>query len=551
VVDELRASQEELQQQNEELHLAYEELEQANQALQKSNDDGKRARERLAELYDFMPTGQITLDASGVVVEANRRFAQLLAVKPAEVLKRRLAEFVSVADQDDLFLHFRSIDQSQRLHCLELRLHRANEDELWVRTDWRRCVNSQHIHVAFADISEQRRLQAQVMQADRMASVGVMAAGVAHEINNPLMYVLHNIEELGEQLANISRRPRTSRTLTLQEGEIVTALDKVWTALEGCQRIRDIVKHLRIFSHIEDEQRSLINLGEVLDTAIQTTLNQVKYRARLTKHYGETGQLYANSGQLCQVFVNLIANAAQATEEGHVDENEIRVESSRDGERVIVKVSDTGGGIAPEALGRIFDPFFTTKDVGAGSGLGLSICKRIVEAHGGEISVDSEYGKGTSFWVSLPLAQSKPCSAKRAVGDQRVLEHTGRVLVIDDEPRITRSVAHMLRHHEVTVAHDGREGVEKIKHEAPFDVIVCDLMMPNFTGMDLCAWITQHKPELAKRVIFMTGGASTPRARRLLEQTSNLHLEKPFSAGSLTSLVDQQIATLRNSNGSD
>ena len=252
----------------------------------------------------------------------------------------------------------------------------------------------------------------------------------------------------------------------------------------------------------------------------------------------------ASDSRLGQVFLNLVVNAAQAIKEGSADKNEIRISTSTDAAgRGVVEISDTGPGMSPEVLGRLFTPFFTTKPVGVGTGLGLSICHRIVTGFGGSIEVKSEVGKGSLFRVSLlpapaELGEEEGPTIARTPTDQR----RGRILVVDDEPMVAKAVRRSLSpDHEVITLIGAEEALKRIGDGEVFDVILCDLMMPQMTGMELYAALLKVAADQAKRMVFLTGGAFTPAARAFLDEVANLRIEKPFDPLTLRAVVNDRI----------
>ena len=253
--------------------------------------------------------------------------------------------------------------------------------------------------------------------------------------------------------------------------------------------------------------------------------------------------MWANEARLGQVFLNLIVNAAQAIEEGHADTNVIRIASGLDADgRAWVTVSDTGRGIPPDVQPRLFTPFFTTKPLGEGSGLGLSICHRILTALGGDISFTSELGRGTEFRVVLPVADPTQTPAREPSRPVRAAVRRGRVLVVDDEPLITQAVTRTLAlAHDVTAVNSAQDALGMLAQGQCFDVILCDLMMPQMTGMDLFDVLARELPRQAERVVFLTGGAFTQRAREFLATVDNPRLDKPFDARGLRSLIDELV----------
>ncbi|HEX8435582.1 sensor histidine kinase [Archangium sp.] len=240
--------------------------------------------------------------------------------------------------------------------------------------------------------------QEQLLFADRLASVGRLAAGVAHEINNPLAYILGNLRFAQGELRGLMGAPSEE-----DRQELLSALGE---AHEGAERVRFIVQDLKMLSRPDDMALDAVSLDTVVRSAAKMAHHEVRDRARLVHECDGVPAVRANAARLGQVFLNLFINAAHAIDPGRVGENEIRVVAriAAPGQ-VLVEVRDTGSGISAEHLGRIFDPFFTTKPVGVGTGLGLSVCHRIITALGGEIRVESEEGRGTAFFITLPVAE--------------------------------------------------------------------------------------------------------------------------------------------------
>lgn len=373
------------------------------------------------------------------------------------------------------------------------------------------------------------------MQADRLAAVGVLAAGLAHEINNPLAYALYNMETISDDIAQIASMPAAGQESSRPRvGYLADLRERLDAAIDGIRRVRDLVHDLETFSNVNSERLVPLELRPVVDSALRLSGAEIRHRARVVTEYGDTPPVLGDPSRLAQVFLNLVVNAAQAIPEGNQAENEIRVVLTSDGGDVVVRVHDTGHGMDAEQLRRAFDPFFTTKPVGIGSGLGLSVCHNVVTAHRGRIEADSTPGEGSCFTVRLPAAvepspeDNEPPSTSPAAG------RSLRVLVVDDEPEVGKAVGRMLAagSHQVTVL---RSGVEawRVLQEQTFDAIVCDLMMPNMSGMDLFEQLQKNASSLAEQVVFMTGGAFTERARRFVESVDNACLGKPFQAAEL------------------
>ena len=247
-----------------------------------------------------------------------------------------------------------------------------------------------------------RRLEpAQVAQTERLAALGTLAAGLAHEINNPLTYVLLQLAQvvrLLPALATDQNRARLEQIEALARG-----------SLEGAERIRGIMAGVRSFARADDTSVTPVDVRVSLDAALKLVMNDLRYRARLVKNYTDPPLVMANEGRLGQVFLNLITNAVQAIPEGDAQAHEIQVSATSDAAGdLVVELSDTGEGIAPHLLARIFEPYFSTKPVGQGTGLGLSISHSIIQSFDGTITVASEVGRGTTFRIVLPAATTGP-----------------------------------------------------------------------------------------------------------------------------------------------
>jgi CheY-like chemotaxis protein len=243
------------------------------------------------------------------------------------------------------------------------------------------------------------------------------------------------------------------------------------------------------------------------------------------------------------LFLNLIVNAAQAIPEGNAGGNVLRVATRVDGSgRIVVSVSDTGSGIAPRDLQQLFQPFYTTKAPGLGTGLGLAISHRIITNLGGEIRVESQLGEGTTFHVFLPAARTciRPVEARRPTGRAA---RRARVLVVDDEPMMANAIRRTLAaEHDVVVVVRASEALELVRAGEAFDIILCDLMMPQMTGMELHAELTALGSKHAQTMIFLTGGAFTQSARAFLDTIPNHRVEKPFDPQQLRALLNERTA---------
>lgn len=394
------------------------------------------------------------------------------------------------------------------------------------------------------DLTERNQIAAAMIEMDRMAAIGILAAGVGHEINNPLAYVLANLEFVTSELEVIIGELPSEAHERLAP-RITDLIQALADTNHGAQRVRAIVGDLRTFSRGDDENVALVDVRQILDSSLRMAAVQIRQRATIEKSFAEDmAPVLANESRLGQLFLNLVVNAAQALPEGAPSANHIELTAREDHGFAQIEIADTGGGIPADVLPRIFEPFFTTKPVGQGTGLGLSICKRIVEQLGGTISVTSEVGAGTTFVVRLPLANASTTAARpattsapRVTGGKRAT-----ILCIDDEPALGLALKRVLvAEHEVVVITNASEALARVKAGEQFDVVLCDLMMPGMSGMELHAELLRVAPALARRMVFLTGGAFTPRAKDFLETVPNLRLEKPIGIDALREAIDESL----------
>ena len=388
-----------------------------------------------------------------------------------------------------------------------------------------------------SDVSGQHLLQARLALTERLASVGTLAAGVAHEINNPLAWITSNLQFALEELARVKLE-----TSLMSLDEVSEALNDART---GADRVSTIVRDLKVFSRAPDEQTGLVDVRRVLESAVTMARNEIRHRANLERRFADVPLVKGNEGKLSQVFLNLLINAAHAVPEGDVSNQSIVVSTGEDKDgNAVVSVRDTGRGIAADVLPQIFDPFFTTKPVGQGTGLGLAICHTIVSSLGGSIQVESAPGRGSTFKVTLPRAavevRKSPVPSFPPTPVPR-----GVVALIDDEPSVLIALQRLLGpFHEVKTFTEPRLALDALPGLKP-DVIFCDVMMPEMSGTEVYHRLRASHPLLAERLVFMTGGAFSESARDFLDQAQRPVLDKPFTAEGVRRMANEQVARSR------
>jgi CheY-like chemotaxis protein len=312
-------------------------------------------------------------------------------------------------------------------------------------------------------------------------------------------------------------------------------------AREGCVRVRTIVQDLRTFSRAWTDAPAPVEPHAVIEGAVKMAQIESQHRARLVRQIDDVPLVLGDQTRLTQVVLNLLLNAAQAIPPGDPQKHEVRVGARDRGAMVEIFVQDDGEGIPAEMLGRIFEPFFTTKPVGLGTGLGLSICRGIVQAHGGTIQVESTVGTGSVFRVLLPVAKI-PSGRSQAPSSPPPSSRRSRILIVDDEIRLTTALRAVLSHHEVVLASSGREGLQRMLSGAPFDLILCDVMMPDVSGVGVYEALRRDRPELCDRFVFMSGGAFPEASVGFIAGPAARRLYKPFDAADVERVLAEVTA---------
>lgn len=379
------------------------------------------------------------------------------------------------------------------------------------------------------ELNEQERLQRHLVQSEKLASLGEIIAGIAHEINNPLTSILSN-----------------ASLLTLNRGGQRDAAS-IRAILEESRRCAELVRNLLSFSRQEGGDKEIIGINEIISQICSIKKYQLKVNniRLLTETDPISYPIFVIPAQIQQILLNLVNNAEHAIPPSRLD-GLVQLSVKREGEKIKIRVMDNGSGIAPEVQRYIFDPFFTTKPVGEGTGLGLSIARSIAEAHGGNLSIESSCPTGTTFILELPLAMSPETPKPTAVNDPPLAVATltpgigttekpiGRALLIDDEPMILEALSDYLgmQNLQVTIMQDSRAALELLRKE-PFDVIVSDIRMPGLDGLQLYEQARVIDKRYATHFIFMSGDLVRETTKSFVATTGCVCLKKPFTMDSL------------------
>jgi two-component system NtrC family sensor kinase len=499
----------------------------------------RRNEERYRDLFANANDLIFTLDQQLSIQSINKVGPAVLQRTDEELIGKPLRSFTIPESWDQTARAFGELLRGRAVHPFELQLMRTDAETVYLEVSARHVPDGRSaiIHCIARDLTERRRLEEQLIRAEKLSAIGQLVAGVAHEVNNPLTSISGYTQLM-------------MRDTSLPEA-VHEDLRHIHVQAERAARI---VQNLLVFAREHKPQRLPIDLNDV----VRSTLSLRAYQLRVDSITvslnlaSSLPQTVADPFQLQQVLLNLINNAHQAmTERGGNGTLTLRTMTGArpptDGSSsatpvVIVAIGDTGVGISARDLNRIFDPFYTTKPVGQGTGLGLSICFGIVQEHGGRIWAESEVGVGTTMYVELPLVEEPATAVTPDDGGES--QHAAaaparsRILVVDDEEPIAALLSRLLGEigHEVVVVNSGAAALEAIA-AASFDLVLSDVKMPGMSGFELHQEIKRRDAELAARVVFITGDTVTPATQARIAQIGNPYLTKPFAIENLESLI--------------
>ena len=510
-------------------------------SLTRAYEDRAQAERRATEhaalldaLIEGAPDYVAHLDLDGTIRMMNR---PLFAHPEAAVVGTNIFSYPAGDHAIALKKALSLVGQTGQPQGFEASVFRPDGSQVWYSTRLGPVREADKVTGAVMvsrDVSEKKQTEMHLMLSDRMASVGTLAAGVAHEINNPLASVIANLDMAIQDVATLAETTALPADLT----------EELRDARAAADRVRQIVRDLKIFSRGDEDRHGPVNVEQVLESTLRMAWNELRHRAKVVREFAKVPEVDANESRLGQVFLNLIVNAAHAIAPGNFEANEIRISTRllANG-RVAIEVRDTGVGIPPEVQPRLFTPFFSTKPVGLGTGLGLAISHRIISQLGGTITYDTEVGKGTTFRITLPTGGDvAPPQSTQRIWTRAPAPRRGTVLVIDDEEGVAQALRRYLAlEHEVTAVYRARDALDLLELGERFDVILCDLIMPQITGMELHAAVTRLDPAQAERFVFLTGGAFTQAAREFVLTCTNRRIDKPFELRDVRRIVNDMI----------
>ncbi|HVU50157.1 MAG TPA: ATP-binding protein [Polyangia bacterium] len=499
-------------------------------------DDRAEIEKHLAVAIHHAPVLLFTLDSGGVLKAAEGALKATLEQGRPLMVGSNL--FVAYKDHPTVPANIRRALSGETVsYSVEVQGHTL---EVWLGPMRDAAGKVSGAIGVCSDVTERLQLQSRAIQEDRIHAIGTLAASVAHEINNPLTYVLGGLEEARAELEELAADLGRLAARRGQDAEVAAALARVERAREilaptlaGTERIRHVTRELSTFTRPDAERLSVLELGGVLRSVLKLVRKEIEARARLVEELEPCPPVKANEARLVQVFVNLLMNAWQALPSPDPARHVIGVRTRTERGQAVVEVWDTGPGVPAKMRERIFEPFITTKDIGAGTGLGLFVCRNVVKALDGHISVREAPGGGALFRVVLPPAAPLETVSGEAgpapAGPGRQARRS-RVLIIDDDALVARALVSRFQGgpFDVRAVHDGRVGLEILLGDEDLDLVYCDLMMNGFSGMDVYEAARRRSPQRAEKVVFMTGGAFTTEARSFLAERRHAFVQKPF-----------------------
>jgi two-component system NtrC family sensor kinase len=494
-----------------------------------------RSQREWETTFDAMQDCVSVHDTTGRVIRANVALARRLKTIPQKVIGRYCSEIYNPAGSSSNSCQHTLPLKSETLVVEELSLPVMGgvfqvSVSPWYDKD-KRLVGS--IHVA-KDISNEKLLQQQLIQSEKLSAIGELISGIAHELNNPLTGVM-GYSQLLQLRKDLDDRAKES-------------LLKINNLALRCQKI---VQNLLSFARKQKPERTLSDINDILEKTVELRsyefqVNNIEISRDLDRNLPRT---IADAHQLQQVFLNVLTNAEQAMLEAHGKGHlTIRTHTDAQNTRIVVEIADDGPGIPETHLTRIFDPFFTTKEVGKGTGLGLSLSYGMIKEHGGDIYARSRLQSGATFYIELPIIkrlQDEPSVVPELMPQALQFENLvrgKRILVVDDEKYILDFFVEVFHRFpmQVDTASNGRAAMQKIL-TAEYDLIVSDFKMPQMSGKELYSWIRENRPQLANFIIFVTGDTVSLETRSFFEDNKNRYLAKPFKIEEVKEVIQQAL----------
>ena len=486
--------------------------------------DPKRAQDTLARsearyrhLVESASDAIVTLDANGRFTTVNHAAENISGYRREELVGQWFAPMLPDDDLPKALGHFQQALAGET-GLFETQFYRKDGEVRIISVTYSTPQKDEEVLCLIRDVTDQKMLQEQLIQSEKMSAIGQLVSGVAHELNNPLA----GISAFAQLLLAEKRFPPDQRT----------AAETIYSEARRASRI---VQNLLTFARQHKAEKGPTTLNQVLDDTLELRAYELRVRGiDVRREYDEAlPDTMADAHQLQQVFLNLITNAEQAMEKADGHHHRLTVRTRRAGEAVRIEIEDTGGGIPPNLVERIFNPFFTTKPTGSGTGLGLSISLGIVREHEGKIWAENVQG-GARFSVELPIIEPRTSGEHQSVSTpQPSGVDSLKILVVDDEASVRVSLQRYLatRGHQVETTASGEDALGRLK-SGSYDAVIVDMRMPDLSGEQLFERLRSNDPAHAERVIFTTGDLVGDQMRRFLDGTGRPCVPKPFEFAS-------------------
>jgi two-component system, cell cycle sensor histidine kinase and response regulator CckA len=507
-------------------------------ASRSAEDAVRRAEERFERLVDGM-LASVWILRRRRVIYANRAAAEVFGVDRSLLMGVDVAELFHPEDAPALAEHLERVERGEVVLPHEYRAIARDRSVLVLELSSVTLVyDNEPTVLSFGrDVTEHKREEQRLLQADRLSALGMLASGMAHAINDPLTYVLLNLDHLSRCLPDLAGN---SNSLS----DIMARLTE---AREGADRMATIVKRMRSFARTDETSNRVLDLRAVVESVLELVGHEVHHRGKLTTRFENVPPVLANESKVEQICLGLLLFAAQMLPDDAAEQHEVRLSLEADERQfAVLEIVCEGCHVTEADVQNLFDPFAASDD-GRVLGFGLSVCSGLVEQLGGQIEAELLPGTGLLLRTAIPcvslerLTETKvpsnpPSSMPPLPGGK------ARVLVVDDDPGVGRALRLMLeQEHDVKSLVNPREALQELLSDSGYDLIFCDLMMPDLSGMDIYQVLRFNRPGYEAKIVFMTGGAFTPSMRRFLDQIPNQRIEKPFNLDSLQRLVQKSV----------
>jgi len=472
-----------------------------------------RSEARYRNLFESASDAIVTLDANGRFTTFNHAAENISGYPRQELVGQWFAPLLPDDELPKALMHFQKALAGET-GLFETTFIRKDREYRTIQVTYSTPQKDEEVLCVIRDVTDQKMLQEQLIQSEKMSAIGQLVSGVAHELNNPLA----GISAFAQLLLTEKRFPPDQRT----------AAEMIYAEARRASRI---VQNLLTFARQHKPERTPTGVNQVLDDTLELRGYELRVRGiEVTRDYDEQiPETMADAHQLQQVFLNLVTNAEQAMEKSPRESQRLIVRTRRTGAVIRIDVEDTGPGIPPNLLERIFNPFFTTKPTGSGTGLGLSISLGIVREHEGRIWAENAPQGGARFIVEVPIVTHRASGESQAIPLVPLQGDRLQILVVDDEASVRVSLQRYLagRGHEVETTSSGREALGRLR-EGRFDAVIVDMRMPDVSGEELYRELQTNDPQHADRIIFTTGQLVDEQVRTFLASTGRPCVPKPF-----------------------